>query len=259
MKVSIITTTYNTGKTVGDTIESVLGQTYPDIEYIIVDDRSTDDTLDIVNKYSDRVTKIVAAEHSGIFGALNVGVRLATGDIVAILNSDDFYMTNDVIETVVNRFKESGADCVWGDMIVVDKKDTTKIVRTWKSCAYVDGAYRKGWHPPHPTFFVKRSMYEKYGYFRTDLWTSADYELVLRFLEKYKITSSYIPKVLTVMRNGGSSTKSLFNWVRGNIGSYRAFRLNGLPVSPLFIFRKPLSKVRQFFRRRSRLPQAPIV
>ncbi|MEI7463165.1 MAG: glycosyltransferase family 2 protein [Candidatus Taylorbacteria bacterium] len=246
MKVSIITTTYNTRRTVGDTIKSVVSQTYPNIEYIVIDDESTDDTLDVVKKYSDKITKIVAAPHSGIFGALNVGVKLATGDIVAILNSDDFYASNDVIETVVNRFEESSADCVWGDMVVVDKDDVKKVIRNWKSRAYKEGAYQRGWHPPHPSFFVKRWAYEKFGLFRTDLWTSADYELVLRFVEKYKISSSYIPKVLTVMRNGGSSSKSLFNWIRGNVGAYRAFKLNGLKISPFFIFRKPLGKLGQF-------------
>ena len=246
MKVSVITTTYNTGKTVEDTIKSVLDQTYPNIEFIIIDDASTDNTLDIVNKYKNKITKIVATEHTGIFGNLNKGVKLATGDIVAILNSDDFYISNDVIETVVKEFEKTGADCVWGDMLIVDPIDVNKVVRNWKSSPYKEGNYQKGWHPPHPTFFVKRSMYEKYGYFRTDLWTSADYELVLRFLEKNRISSSYIPKVLTKMRNGGSSTKSLFNWIRGNIGAYKAFRVNGLPISSLFIFRKPLLKVGQF-------------
>lgn len=247
MKVSIITTTYNTSKTVEETIKSVLAQNYSDIEYIIVDDKSIDNSLDVVYKYSTRVAKIVASEHRGIFGALNLGLSFVTGDVVAILNSDDFYISNDVIKTVVDEFKKTNADCVWGDMIVVDKNDTDKVIRNWKSSPYQEGKFQKGWHPPHPTFFVRKEIYDKYGLFRTDLWTSADYELILRFLEKHKITSSYIPKVLTKMRNGGSSSKGLYNWIRGNIGSYKAFKLNGLKISPFFIIRKPLYKLSQWF------------
>ncbi len=246
MKVSIITTTYNTGKTVGDTIESVLGQTYHDIEYIIVDDKSTDDTLSVVNKYKDKITKIVPAEHSGIFGALNIGVGLATGDIVAILNSDDFYISNDVIENVVKEFEKTGVDSVWGDMLVVDKNDVNKVVRNWKSSPYTEGAFQKGWHPPHPTFFVKKEIYNKYGLFRTDFSTAGDFELVLRFLERYKITSSYIPKILTKMRAGGQSNKSYYHWLRAIWYSYKAFKINGLKIDIFFIFRKPLFKLHQF-------------
>jgi len=249
MKVSIVTTTYNTGKTVEDTIKSVLSQTYPDIEFVIVDDESTDNTMEVVNKYKDKVSKIVEAEHSGIFGNLNKGVELATGDIVGILNSDDFYVSNDVIETVVNEFKETGVDCVWGDILVVDKDDTNKVIRNWKSSSYREGEYQKGWHPPHPAFFAKREVYKKYGLFRTDLWTSADYESVLRILEKNKASSSYISKVLTKMRAGGQSSMGIYNWVRGNIGAYRAFKLNGLKINPLFIIRKPLYKLSQFFKK----------
>jgi glycosyltransferase involved in cell wall biosynthesis len=247
MKVSIITTTFNTGKTVEDTINSVLSQTYPDIEYIIVDDQSTDNTLDIVNKFKDRVTKIVYGEHNGIFGALNKGLEFVTGDIVAILNSDDFYISNDVIETVVNEFKNTGADCVWGDLVIVDKDDVNKIVRNWKSSAYKEESFQKGWHPPHPTFFVKREIYDKYGLFRTDFSTAGDFELVLRFLEKYKISSSYIPKVLTKMRAGGQSNKSIYNHLRAIWFSYKAFKINNIKVSPFFIIRKPLFKIKQFF------------
>lgn len=247
MKVSVITTTFNTGKTVEDTINSVLSQTYPDIEYIIVDDQSTDNTLDTVNKFKDRVTKIVYGEHNGIFGALNKGLEYVTGDMVAILNSDDFYISNDVIETVVNEFKNTDADCVWGDLVIVDKDDVNKIVRNWKSSAYKEGSFQKGWHPPHPTFFIKREIYEKYGLFRTDFSTAGDFELVLRFLEKYKISSSYIPRVLTKMRAGGQSNKSIYNHLRAIWFSYKAFKINNIKVSLLFIIRKPLFKIKQFF------------
>jgi len=176
---------------------------------------------------------------------MNKGINLAKGEIVGIINSDDFYANNKVLNLVANTLSKDVQAC-YGDLVYVDREDINKQVRYWKSGLYNENKLTSGWIMPHPTFFVKKSAYDRYGLFRTDLWTSADYELVLRFLEKNKLTSSYIPKVLTVMRNGGSSSKSLFNWIRGNIGSYKAFKINGLKVGPLFIFRKPFNKIRQF-------------
>jgi glycosyltransferase len=246
MKLSIITVSLNSAATIENTINSVLGQTYSDIEYIIIDGGSTDGTLGIVNKYRSRISKLVSKKDGGIYEAMNKGIELATGEMVGILNSDDVYASNETIKTVMNMFIESRVDCVWGDLVYVDKNDSNKIVRNWKSSAYQSGSFQKGWHPPHPTFFVRRSIYEKYGSFRTDLNTSADYELMLRFLERYRISSSYIPQVLVKMRNGGQGNRSYYNLIRANIGSYRAFKLNGLKVSPLFMIQKPLSKVGQF-------------
>ena len=246
MNISIITVALNSAGTIEDTIKSVLGQTYPDIEYIVIDGSSTDGTLEIVRRYKDKIAKIVSEKDGGMYEAMNKGIKLATGDVVGILNSDDIYSSNEIIKNVVGEFEKSGADCVWGDLVYVDKGDPNKIVRNWKSSVYQSGNFQKGWHPPHPTFFVRRSIYEKYGSFRTDLNTSADYELMLRFLERYRISSSYIPQVLVKMRNGGQGNRSYYNLIRANIGSYRAFKLNGLKVSPLFMIQKPLSKVGQF-------------
>ena len=248
MKVSIITTTYNSAKTIEETINSVLGQTYPDIEYIIIDDGSTDNTLALVRKFESKIGKIVPVAHGGMYYAMNKGIELATGDVVGIMNSDDFYYSDDVIETVVNEFKKSGADCLWGDLVIVDKNNTSKVVRNWKSSPYGPGLFQKGWHPPHTAFFVKKHVYDKFGLFRTDLSTAADYELMLRFLEKDAISSSYIPKVLVKMRSGGSSSRSMLSWIRGNVASYKAFGMNGLHVNISFLFTKPFRKIEQFFR-----------
>jgi glycosyltransferase len=255
MKISIITTSYNSAGTVEDTIKSVLNQLGTEIEYIIVDGGSTDGTLEIINKYpnsnmnlSGQVKmKVISEPDGGMYEAMNKGIRLATGDIIGILNSDDFYASNEVVKTVVEKFQETNAGCVWGDLLIVDRQDLTKVIRDWKSSPYKGGSFQKGWHPPHPTFFVKKSIYEKYGLFRTDMFTWADYELQLRFLEKEKISSSYIPQTLVKMRDGGSSSKSVWWQLKANFGCYQAFKMNGLRVSPLFIFKKPLFKFTQYW------------
>ena len=247
MKLSIITTTYNSAGTVEDTIKSVLNQIGAEIEYIIIDGGSTDGTMDIVNKYKDRIARIISEPDGGMYDAMNKGIKLATGDIVGILNSDDIYISNEIIKTVVEKFEETGADCLWGDLIMVDRKNPAKVIRDWKSAEYRVGSFKKGWHPPHPTFFLKKNIYDKYGLFRTDLGTSADYELMLRFLEKEKITSVYISQVLVQMREGGEGNKSYFNLIKANFGCYKAFKINGLKVSPFFIIKKPLLKFRQYF------------
>lgn len=253
MRISIITATFNSEKTVEDSIKSVLNQTceglpFAEIEYIIIDGGSTDGTLDIINKYEGRISKIVSEPDGGMYDAMNKGINLATGDIIGILNSDDFYVSNEVIKTVIQKFEETRADCVWGDLTVVDKNDVNKTVRDWKSGPYKEGSFQNGWHPPHPGFFVKKETYNKYGLFRTDMSTWADYELQLRFLEKNKISSAYIPQVLVKMRDGGGSNKSYWHLLKANFGCYKAFKLSGVKVSPFFIFRKPLSKLGQFFK-----------
>jgi len=245
MKISIITTTYNSAKTVESTIKSVLNQVGAEIEYIIIDGGSTDGTLEIIGKYKDRIARVVSEPDGGMYDAMNKGIGLATGEVIGILNSDDFYISNDVIETVLKEFEKTGADSVWGDIIVVNKDDVNKVVRNWKSSPYTEGAFQKGWHPPHPAFFVKKEIYNKYGLFRTDMSTWADYELQLRFLEKNKISSIYIPQILLKMREGGWSNKSYWHLLKANFGCYKSFKINGLKVSPLFIIKKPLFKINQ--------------
>ena len=246
MKISIITTTYNSVKTIEDTIKSVLNQVGVEIEYIIIDGGSTDGTLRIIEKFKNQISKIISEPDAGMYDAMNKGIKLATGDVVGILNSDDFYATNDAIKTVLEKFKKTNADCVWGDLIYVKDKDLDTPWRIWKSSPYQLGAFEKGWHPPHPTFFVKREVYEKYGLFRTDLSTAGDFELMLRFLEKNKISSVYIPQVLVKMRTGGQSNKSIYNHLRAIWYSYKAFKLNDLKINLFFLVKKPFFKLKQF-------------
>lgn len=248
-KVSIITVSYNSAKTIEDAIKSVLSQTYPDIEYIIVDGGSTDGTLEIIGKYRDEISKFVSEPDKGIYDAMNKGIKLAAGEIVGILNSDDFYADENAVKKVVKTMEKEKADVCWGDLVYVLKIDFNKVVRFWKSSEYETGKFKIGWHPPHPTFFVKKHVYDKYGLFNLNLKIAADYELMLRFLEKYRVKSCYIPEILVKMRTGGESNKGIINVVKANFESYRAWRINGLKGGFFAVFLKPLSKIIQYFKK----------
>jgi glycosyltransferase len=247
--VSIITPVFNGENTIEFTIKSVLNQSYPNTEYIIVDGRLTDRTVEIINRYKDRITKFVSEPDRGVYDGMNKGIKLASGEIVGILNSDDVYADDKVIKRVVAEMTRKNADVCWGDLVYVDAKNTDKVIRFWKSSEYREGKFKKGWMPPHPTFFVRRWVYKRYGYFNLDFKIAADYELMLRFLEKYKVKSCYIPQVLVKMRIGGKSNKNIFNIIKANIECYKAWKINGLKINPLRIFLKPLSKLPQYLKR----------
>ncbi|MFN5620599.1 MAG: glycosyltransferase family 2 protein [Flavobacteriales bacterium] len=249
MKVSIITITYNSAETVEDTIQSVLAQDYPNIEYIIVDGASKDATMSIVNRYQDKIATIHSEPDKGIYDAMNKGVRLATGDLIAILNSDDFYADEKVISDMVNRVIESSADACYADLVYVDRSDTSRVVRTWKSGEYRHGQFMRGWMPPHPTFFVKREVYEAHGHYSLQLRSAADYELMLRFMHKHAIKVTYLPRVITKMRAGGQSNVTIKNRWRANQEDRLAWKMNGLQPGFFTLIRKPLSKVLQFIQR----------
>lgn len=247
MKVSIVTVTYNSAETIEDTIKSVLNQDYNNIEYIIIDGVSKDNTLEIVNKYKDKIALIVSEKDRGIYDAIAKGIDKATGEVVVALNSDDMYASNDVISTVVELFKSSHADAVYGDLNYVDRNDTTKTIRKWKSGNYKKGHFLKGWMPPHPTFFVKKHCYAKYGSFNLSLRSAADYELMLRFIHKYEIKVAYLPKLIVNMRTGGQSNVSFKNRFKANREDKKAWEINGLKPGLFTLIRKPLSKIKQYF------------
>ncbi len=213
MKVSIITVVYNGKNTIEDCLKSIYSQTYPAIEHIVVDGGSTDGTLDIIKRNKKSISKWISEPDKGIYDALNKGIKMAAGDIIGFLHADDVYAHDKVIETVVSNMKKYNVDSCYGDLLYVDKNNTNKIIRYWKSQPYRNGLFRKGWMPPHPTFFVKKEVYEKYGYFNTNFKIASDYELMLRFLHKYKISTCYIPEVLIKMRLGGASNRSLKNLI----------------------------------------------
>ncbi len=253
MKVSIVTICFNAKKTIKNTIESVLSQDYPDIEYIIIDGASTDGTQEIVKSFGNKIDKFISEKDNGLFDALNKGIKIASGEIVGILHADDVFANNSIISKVVENMKEYQADACWGDLVFVDKNNPEKIVRYWQSCTYKKGLFKKGWMPPHTTFFAKKSVFEKYGYYDLKFDMAADYELMLRFLEKYNLPSCYIPEVLVKMRTGGVSDRSLKNIKRiakSNIDAYKAWRANGLKVNSFSILIvKPFSKLWQSFKK----------
>lgn len=247
MKVSLITITYNSAATLEDTIRSVVSQTYKDIEYIIVDGGSTDGTMEIVERYSARISKVVSEKDKGLYDALNKGIKMATGDVVGIIHSDDFYTNNEVIAQVVSTLEKSQADAVYADLYYVDKEDTSKIFRKWKSGAYRHGLFLNGWMPPHPTLFVKRSCYEAYGLFNLGLGSAADYEMCLRLIHKHKIKLAYLPEFIIKMRVGGKSNASVKNRLLANQNDRKAWQVNGLKPRFYTLYLKPLRKIFQFF------------
>jgi glycosyltransferase involved in cell wall biosynthesis len=247
MKVSIITVCYNSASTIETTIQSVINQCYDNIEYIIVDGKSTDDTMHIIEKYKSKISKIVSEKDEGIYFAINKGIALSSGEIIGILHADDFYANRNIISRVVLGFKENNSDTLYGDLQYVDKENTEKIKRDWKSGIYSPGVFLKGWMPPHPTFFVKKSCYESYGLYNTVLKSAADYELMLRLLHKNNCSTTYLPEVLVKMRVGGKSNVSILNRLKANREDKKAWLINGLKPGMFTLIRKPLSKLGQFF------------
>lgn len=246
MKVSIITVVYNGADHIRDCIDSVLDQTYPDIEYIIIDGKSTDGTAAIIQSYGPKIARFLSESDKGLYDAMNKGIGLATGEVIGLLNADDFYRHNDVIANMVALFEKTGSDAVYGDMLYVDRDDTQKLKRYWRSGGYSDNAFKWGWMPGHLSFFAKRALYEKHGMFRLDMKSAADYELLLRFIHKNKATLSYMDEVTIVMRAGGISNSSLKNRLRANREDQLAWELNGLKPYFFTLWLKPLRKIRQY-------------
>lgn len=247
MKVSIITVTYNSQSFLEQTICSVTEQSYANIEYIIVDGGSIDNTLSIIEKYRTRIHKFISEKDKGIYDALNKGIAMATGDIVGILHSDDFYTSKQVIAHVVEKIISEGTDALYADLNYVQQNNTQKIVRKWHSGKYKSGSFIYGWMPPHPTFFVKSEVYQKFGAFDLNFKTSADYELMLRFIHKHQISVSYLNECIVNMRVGGQSNVSVNNRILANIEDRKAWEVNGLTPHFYTLWLKPLRKISQFF------------
>lgn len=250
MKVSIITVCYNSKEFIKDAIDSVISQTYSDIEYIIIDGGSTDGTVDIVNSYGNMITRFISEKDKGIYDAMNKGLSHVTGEIVGILNSDDFYINNLIIEEIVSEFQKTNTDTLFADLIFVDRINTDKHVRYWKSKPYKEGSFFTGWHPSHPTFFVKNKFYQKFGGFDSSMKFAADFELMLRFIVKHHATTLYFPKPIVKMRMGGASTKGISNLIKQNIECVKSFKINGLKVSLFYPIIRLTPKLLQLLNRR---------
>jgi glycosyltransferase len=245
MKVSVITATFNSAATLTDTLSSVRDQTYPLVEHLIIDGGSKDNTMEIVAGFP-HIKQICSEKDRGIYDAMNKGVKRATGDIVGILNSDDFYASENVLREVVDTFEQSGCDAVYGDLQYVDKDDVSKVVRYWRSGPYQQGAFKWGWMPPHPSFFVRHTLYDRCGLFNLDMKTAADYELMLRMIHKEGASLQYLPNVLVKMRTGGASNASLASRLKANADDRKAWDVNGLTPYWFTMYLKPIRKITQF-------------
>ncbi len=248
MKISIITATYNSSKTVRDTFESILAQSHEDYEVIVVDGASKDSTMDIIKEYEKKFNGrlcYISERDKGIYDAMNKGIAMASGDIIGILNSDDFFFDDNALYEINKVFETHNTDCVFGNLVYVDADNTNDIQRIWKGSEYKSGCFKYGWVPAHPTFYVKRGCYEQYGGYNLSYQVSADFELMLRYLAKYKITSTYIDKYLVRMRAGGESNGTIKNILLGNKNIMRAFKENGITTTPFYPLLRIIPKVVQ--------------
>ena len=248
MTITLITPTVNSAATLRDTLDSVAQQDHPQVEHLILDGGSADETVRIARTYA-HVGRVVSEPDGGLYDAMNKGLRLATGEVIGILNSDDFYAHPQVLSRVAAQLQQTGAEALYGDLQYVDALDTTRVVRHWTAGTFDPAAFYRGWMPPHPTFFVRRSVYERFGLFNTALRYSADYELMLRFLLRHRIPVCYLPEVLVRMRTGGASNASLGNRLRANREDRQAWRLNDLKPRFYTLYLKPASKIGQFLSR----------
>ncbi len=249
MTFSLITPSYNSAATIARTIDSVLLQNYSDLEYIIIDGVSTDNTENIVLSYQDRINiKFFSEKDSGIYDAMNKGIKFASGEIIGILNSDDLFGNNKVLVQVAEAFNDSEVEAVYGDVRYFSN-DINKITRYWRAGKYNENKLNNGWTIPHPTLFLRRSVYEKCGLFRTDFKLAGDYEFILRALKIYKIKLKYLPQVFVRMYNSGSSGSNLEQRIKGWKELKKAWYVNNLTLPRFFILRRILFKLTQYLKR----------
>lgn len=253
MKISIITTSYNSAHTLRDTMESVLRQTYTDYEYIVVDGASKDGTVDIIREYEPRFEgrmRWVSEPDRGIYDAMNKGVAMATGDVVGLLNSDDFYASDDILATIASEFSKSGnLDAIYGDVHYVDETDTTKVVRYYSSRKFTRKRMLMGYMPAHPSFYVRRECYEKYGSFDTSYRVAADFENLLRLIYVNKIHTRYVAKDFVAMRMGGASSSGFSSYLRIAADHFSAFKKNGLRPKYILYFLRYAKKLLEFSKK----------
>lgn len=251
MKISIITVVRNNSETIRQAIESVLNQTYDNLEYVVIDGKSTDGTLEILKTYNDKIDVLLSEKDRGIYEAMNKGIDNATGDIIGFLNSDDLYYDKDVLANVIKKFKQNPLlEACYADLIYVNRFDTSQIIRYWKSNQFVSGTFSRGWSPPHPTFFVRSNIYKKLGGFNLKYDIASDVELMMRFLEVNKINVEYCHQLWVKMRLGGISNKRLGNIIKQNLEVLDALKNHNLSKSSLtFIFCKLLSRFKQYLKK----------
>jgi glycosyltransferase len=248
IKISVVTAVFNNEKTVAQAIESVLNQDYPVIESVVIDGASRDATLSILEPYRHRLGKLISEPDAGIYDALNKGIQNSTGDVIGFLHADDLFEDASVLGKVAAAFADPNVDAVYGDLVYVRHDNIGHIIRYWKSGSYDQASLARGWMPPHPTFYVRRAVYEKLGCFDTRYRIAADYDTILRFLAVAKIQAVYIPDVLVRMRAGGISNRSIRTILRKTREDYEVVRRNksgGIST----ILQKNFSKLSQFWQK----------
>ena len=250
MKVSLVTVTFNSDQTLRDTIQSVFNQTYSDIEYIIIDGLSKDNTVDIIRKYEPQFQgrlKWISERDNGLYDAMNKGIRMSTGDIVGIINSDDFYHRRDIISRVAEAFKNEETQAVYGDVRFVNPDNLNRTVRYYSSRNFSPNRFRYGFMPAHPTFFTYRRYFEEFGFYKIDYHIAADYELLIRFLYVHRLKSKYLSLDFMKMRTGGASTASIKSNILLNKEIVRACSENGIWTCMPLLFLKYFIKVFELF------------
>lgn len=249
VKISVVTVTRDCSDTVGDCLDSVARQSCQNREHIVVDGASRDGTLSLLESRRGQLAVLVSEPDKGMYDALNKGVTHAKGEVVGLLHADDCYADDQVLTRVAEVFADPKVEACYGDLEYVVAQDMSKVVRYWQAGTFNPGKFYQGWMPPHPTFFVRRHVYEQYGLFNLDMGTAADYELMLRFLLRHRIHTAYIPKVLVKMRVGGMSNTSLKNRIAANLMDRKAWQVNGLKPHLWTLWLKPLRKISQWWKR----------
>ena len=245
LKISLITVSFNAENTINRCIQSVLSQTFKNIEYIVIDGGSTDKTVSVIERYKPYLTHLISEPDNGIYDAMNKGIRLAQGHIIGMLNADDYFADETILSTIAGVFKKNTIDIVYGDLDYINKSG--KVIRRWRSGEVSLINFNLGWMPAHPTFYCKRYFFEKFGSYSLHYGTAADYELMLRFLYTHKLQATYINKVIIKMENGGKSNRSLNNRVKGLFNDLKAMKHNGIPLPYVTLILKPILKLNQYF------------
>lgn len=254
MKVSIITVVYNREKTIERAVQSVLHQSYKNIEYIIIDGASTDRTLQVIEPYKEQIAVIISEKDNGMYDALNKGIRLATGDIIGVLHADDEFATTTTIQTIVDRLMSNPViDAVYGDVGFVKENEPGKIVRYYSSAIFNTNLFKWGFMPAHPTFFCYKKYFDLYGMYRTDLDIAADFDLLARFLRRHQLHTSYIPQMLVRMNMGGKSTKGISSTIQINKEIKQILTEQKIPSSYLRLYARYFIKVQEFWNKKKQV------
>jgi len=247
MKISIITVVFNGENTIEDCIRSVNSQTYNDIEHIIIDGKSTDNTVTLINGYKSDISIFVSEKDDGIYDAMNKGISMATGDVIGILNCDDLYQDADAISDIMKHFKyDPNLDILYGNLVYVKSNNINKVIRKWKSTTYHKSFFENGNVPPHPSLFLKKKIYLEAGYFDLQFKLAADYEFMLRIFKKYDYTSKYMNRIIVRMRLGGQTNKSLTNIVKQNKEIIKSWKVNNIKLPILLMPLRFIKRIIQF-------------